>query len=339
LATNAGKADCLIDHYKDVLKETRNDILRYAYNQHYMRNVRENDKSNVGIGYDGLNLNYSQEDQVDDKIKNFLDINIFQSQQETLLVSQLTEADLKAYLGCLEANKQTHEQIITRISQDGMISPTFVLYISYRPDLDTRDIHVTLNSASPDVTIDGKRGKEGRNYVTKSVKARSDVFFNLARDPTRGTAFTITATFADAKTRDYPFYLPARPTFRIKKTTLFGNGIGYHTGAPGGGVTNAIWRLPPSCASIPTNIQGVIIPGTADAPLTNVDLTGGMIDMKQTDVQTATEVCISWRARYKVTSGPLAHMGADYMTHVDAFVAVPIAYPTERQLKRVELEQ
>ena len=113
-------------------------------------------------------------------------IDLNQSQQDTLLVSQLTESDLKAYLGCLEANKQIYEQIITRVSQDGMISPTLVLYIIYRPDLDFRDIHVTLNSAAPDVTIDGQRSKNGNNTATKTVKARSDVHFNLGRESDQG---------------------------------------------------------------------------------------------------------------------------------------------------------
>jgi len=84
----------------------------------------------------------------------------------------------------------------------------------------------------------------------------------------------------------------------------------------------------------------VIIPGTADAPLVNVDETGGVFDQKQTDLQTATQVCISYRAHYsKATSGLNAHMGADYMTHVDAFVAVPVAYPTEKQLKLIKDER
>lgn len=216
-----------------------------------------------------------------------------------------------------------------------MISPTFVLYISYRPDVDTRSIHITLSTSAPDVTIDEKPSKNGNNSSTKIVNGRSDVHFDLGRNPTKGTAFTITATYADKTTRDYPFYLPARPAVRIKKTTIFGNGIGYHTGRPGGAPTNAVWRLPPSCASIPANTEGVIIPETADAPLINIDATGGIIDQKQIDLQTPTEVCMSYRARYTATSGPLAHMGGDYMTHVDAFIAVPIDYPSQRQLKLI----
>jgi len=59
LFPSVGNADCLIDQFKDVLKETRNDILQYAYNQRYMQTVKENDKAGLGIGYDGFNLTYS----------------------------------------------------------------------------------------------------------------------------------------------------------------------------------------------------------------------------------------------------------------------------------------
>lgn len=217
-----------------------------------VKQTNSDDKTEVGLTYKGVPFSASDVSTLSQYVSEKTSFQLSETQSVSILRSTLSPESVKAYLGCIGANRG----VTIAIPDLAMDAEEFVVKVAWDPDYNPTDSKLELVMAG--ATVAGKTDVEIRPTQSKS--------FVIKRDPKKPLFLSATI---DGKSDEIS--LPRTPQFTIEFSERFFPPEGEKALGISRGVGSNTTDLITLSACVAAENGAILLPGTAKMDVSILD--------------------------------------------------------------------